>query len=118
MKLSDSNTKFFHQAVKAKNRIEKLLDGNVVSNPHEVVNFYKRLQGTASHRLLGVDITVLRAGAQLSADDARSLCRTVRYEEIDQALISFLRFSFDRRNQLYFHCCGPAFFLFHFESRL
>jgi hypothetical protein len=86
LKLSDSNTKFFHQAVKAKNRIEKLLDGNVVSNPHEVVNFYKRLQGTASHRLLGVDITVLRAGAQLSADDARSLCRTVRYEEIDQAL--------------------------------
>lgn len=48
-----------------------------------------------------------------------SLAAHILYDRRFQcALISFLRFSFDRRNQLYFHCCGPAFFLFHFESRL
>ena len=53
-----------------------------------MTQFYSHLLGSAANHLMGVDVSVLRAGPQLSARGAASLVLPVSHEEIDRALAS------------------------------
>lgn len=55
---------------------------------HEIIQFYRKLIGTAAPSTKGVDIEILREGAQISREHGNYLIRPVTDEEIVEALKS------------------------------
>ncbi|XP_010691902.1 uncharacterized protein LOC104905150 [Beta vulgaris subsp. vulgaris] len=95
LQLGDGNNHYFFQAMKeryARNNIDILYDdqGHKLtlnsSIQAEVLNFYKRLLGSAASTLPGVDIPTVRAGKQVSMEASHDLIAPVTTLEIDHAL--------------------------------
>lgn len=95
--LGDSNTRFFHAAVKQRqncNAIYKLVtaEGRELRGQEQIKNeireFYKKLMGNANEELPMLDRAVMRSGAKLNIHQMRELAADCIESEVKEALFS------------------------------
>lgn len=95
LKEGDSNTRYFHSAVKARtsrNRIDFLQNdqGSIMVDKEQIRAtisvFYKTLLGSSARELVSVDVQVLRAGPQISHAQALELIQPVNMLDVEAAL--------------------------------
>src|SRR4051812_17405741 len=97
LRYSDGNNKYFHASMKARHQLKNIKniqksDGSFIHNQQElekeVIDFYKRLMGTAATDLEGIDTGAMRDGAQLNSAQRDMLIMPVTKTEILKALKS------------------------------
>lgn len=97
LKLGDENNRFFFSVMKSRhagNRIDsiytsfgvKLIEPQAIQD--EIIGFYKSLMGINASTFLGVDLSTIRAGTQLSATAYELLYALVITDDVDRALAS------------------------------
>lgn len=89
----DSNTRFFHAHMKARqarNKISTIQNeqGVLITDPkliqQEFLQFFRKLLGTAAEELPCIDTTIARNGPCLTIDQQKDLIKPITREEVSQ----------------------------------